>query len=131
MAFVYKSWLKLVNKFANRDGFRCFICRQVKTSRLLNLHHIVPRSEGGLDVRRNLLLVCHSCHNTIEDMLWKDIMKMKKRIKEEIKDNKKKKKDNSVSFYCPSTGNLCIVDDPTIKQLKLISKGLLTAMDLI
>jgi len=33
-----------------------------------SIHHIVPRDEGGLDVKSNLILLCHRCHDLIEPL---------------------------------------------------------------
>jgi hypothetical protein len=33
----------------------------------LGVHHIVARAKGGLDHEDNLALLCHSCHNEVEE----------------------------------------------------------------
>lgn len=42
-------------------------CRICGTSHGLQLHHIVPRSQGGGDVAPNLVCVCWVCHTHIEN----------------------------------------------------------------
>jgi hypothetical protein len=33
----------------------------------LGIHHIMPRAAGGLDHEDNLALLCHTCHDEVED----------------------------------------------------------------
>jgi len=40
-------------------------------------------------------------------------------------------KQNQVSFRCPVTGLLCVIEDPTQLQLQLINQHKLTAMKLM
>ena len=46
----------------NRDH-ACQIC---DSERHLSVHHIIPRSEGGLDKLANLILLCSRCHDEVE-----------------------------------------------------------------
>jgi len=48
-----------------RDKGRCVSCG--RKSRL-TLHHIVPRSRGGVDEAMNLATLCVSCHDSIEPL---------------------------------------------------------------
>jgi 5-methylcytosine-specific restriction endonuclease McrA len=40
----------------------CEDCGRMLTLEALELHHVVPRSEGGRDVDGNLRLLCGGCH---------------------------------------------------------------------
>jgi len=42
-----------------RDGFRCALCDSTDG---LQLHHYVPRAEGGVDHPMNLITLCWRCH---------------------------------------------------------------------
>ena len=42
-----------------RDGYRCALC---DCPHGLQLHHILPRSEGGTDAVHNLITLCWKCH---------------------------------------------------------------------
>lgn len=39
-------------------------------------HHILPRSEGGKDARRNLVELCFQCHDQAEEFGWSWISQM-------------------------------------------------------
>ncbi|MDD1723894.1 MAG: HNH endonuclease [Methanospirillum sp.] len=57
-----KYW-NMIRRFAlERDGNRCQICGDEKE---LSVHHLVPLSDGGDSTARNLLVLCHSCHQRI------------------------------------------------------------------
>ena len=42
-----------------REGYRCALC---DSTRQLELHHIIKRSQGGTDNPENLICLCHYCH---------------------------------------------------------------------
>lgn len=42
-----------------RDGYACALC---DSPRGLQVHHVVPRSEGGTDFPHNLITLCWRCH---------------------------------------------------------------------
>lgn len=42
-----------------RDGFQCAICG---SSRYLQIHHCIPRGQGGSDSPHNLITLCSDCH---------------------------------------------------------------------
>lgn len=50
---------KLRNYIYERDGSRCRYCTGCN---LLEVHHIDYRSQGGLDAKSNLILLCKECH---------------------------------------------------------------------
>lgn len=69
---------KLVFQQANS---RCSFCDESNVS-LLELHHIVPRAEGGSNDPHNLLLVCKNCHGLIEagDISLEEVIKKKQSL---------------------------------------------------
>jgi hypothetical protein len=58
-----------------RDGYRCRVCGNSSLGRIedsnpenrihidVQVHHIVPRKDGGSDSMRNLITLCSSCHH--------------------------------------------------------------------
>lgn len=56
-----------------RDGYRCALCDSTK---YLQIHHHVPRGEGGTNSPHNLITLCANCHalahgTNLQD--WQDI----------------------------------------------------------
>jgi hypothetical protein len=47
-------------KTHERDGYRCTSCGATEA---LNVHHIIPRREGGTDDLDNLIVLCRKCHS--------------------------------------------------------------------
>lgn len=54
---------KLSNAFRKmvyrRDGYRCALCDY---TRHLQIHHVVPRGQGGPDKPMNMITLCSDCH---------------------------------------------------------------------
>ena len=48
-----------------RDKFTCQVCHASGIP--LQVHHIVPRSQGGTDRQENLITVCPNCHQKIHN----------------------------------------------------------------
>lgn len=44
-----------------RDGYKCIRCGSAED---LDIHHIVPKSQGGSDELSNLRTLCRQCHAT-------------------------------------------------------------------
>lgn len=65
-------------KVLQRDKYTCQSCRKRLAARLLSIHHIIPRSDGGTNVMYNLITLCHSCHDMIE--LAEPIIRTKQEI---------------------------------------------------
>ncbi len=42
-----------------REGYRCALC---DSTRYLQIHHIVPRGEGGPSTMQNMICLCSDCH---------------------------------------------------------------------
>ncbi|MGN0964433.1 MAG: HNH endonuclease [Dysosmobacter sp.] len=45
-----------------RDHYRCAIC---DSARGLQIHHVIPRSQGGSNRPENLITLCMYCHGVI------------------------------------------------------------------
>lgn len=44
----------------------CVIClRNGRVEPATDVHHIIPKRDGGLDIESNLQALCHSCHSRI------------------------------------------------------------------
>jgi len=58
------SWTTQRRKTLRRDNFQCQICGDTLTSphTKLQVHHIIPRAEGGTDELDNLVTLCDLCH---------------------------------------------------------------------
>lgn len=53
----------------NRDGRRCRICGRRPDDHEdleLRVHHVRPWAQGGLTEERNLVTLCHTCHNGLD-----------------------------------------------------------------
>jgi predicted RNase H-like nuclease (RuvC/YqgF family) len=83
-----KKYKKIIPKkirieVLERDEYRCRDCR-CKSS-VYNLHHIIPRSEGGEETVDNLITLCEHCH--IERHKGEDITRlMKSRMAKETRE---------------------------------------------
>lgn len=57
-------------KIKARDLHRCVYCpNTAETSgRHMHLDHLVPKSDGGLDIPTNLVLACHRCNSARQNM---------------------------------------------------------------
>lgn len=42
-----------------REGYRCALCDSAK---YIQIHHIIPRSQGGGNHPHNLIALCSDCH---------------------------------------------------------------------
>lgn len=60
--YIGKYGKDLLDQLAE-DELRCRCCYSKKN---LEIHHILPRSEGGTDSYRNLIVLCKDCHNKVE-----------------------------------------------------------------
>jgi len=43
-----------------KDSSKCMDCKSTKN---LTLHHIIPKSVGGIKNKSNLITLCRNCHN--------------------------------------------------------------------
>jgi len=58
-ANIPNSLRKLVYR---RDGYRCALC---DSSQGLQIHHVIPRGQGGTDEEQNLITLCSYCHSHV------------------------------------------------------------------
>ena len=47
-----------------RDGHQCQACKGKSKDSILEVHHVIFRSEGGTDKPSNLITVCSTCHSS-------------------------------------------------------------------
>lgn len=67
----------------NRDCYLCQICRKKsKQSTKLHVHHIVFKSNGGTDIKDNLITLCEHCHNKLHCTKDAQAKSLKLRIKQ-------------------------------------------------
>lgn len=59
-----------------RDGYRCALC---DCSQHLQVHHVIPRGQGGSYSAHNLVTLCSTCHaqahgiGLVEDMTQEEM----------------------------------------------------------
>jgi hypothetical protein len=46
----------------HRDGHTCQACKGKSKDKILNVHHIIQRTDGGTDKPNNLITLCETCH---------------------------------------------------------------------
>jgi 5-methylcytosine-specific restriction endonuclease McrA len=54
------GWNKLRARALLRDGRRCVYCGAGDDG--LEVHHVLPVSEGGANTLANVVTICHACH---------------------------------------------------------------------
>jgi 5-methylcytosine-specific restriction endonuclease McrA len=57
-----REWWDLRNSVLLRDSF---VCRACGGRAGLDVHHLLRRSLGGKDERRNLITLCRRCHQDV------------------------------------------------------------------
>lgn len=68
------DWFELRERVLARDNRKCRFCgmseeeHKEENSASLDIHHIIPREDGGEDQLSNLVALCRSCHRTMEDL---------------------------------------------------------------
>lgn len=60
------EWRKMRRECFYRDGYRCLRCDKRFKVEELSAHHMMPRSEGGIDEPSNLVSLCSPCHDFVE-----------------------------------------------------------------
>lgn len=83
-------------KIFQESNSQCSFCNQNEIT-LLDIHHIVPRMEGGSNDESNLILVCKKCHTDIEEGIveYDEVIKKKKELSDH--NIRRSKEDNSGS----------------------------------
>lgn len=54
-----------------RDNHRCIFCKRFGG---LTMAHIIPRSQGGLGIKENLVTACSRCHEMMDHTLKRKAM---------------------------------------------------------
>lgn len=59
-------WKRVKEHVLERDGFRCQACQRRGTKKMLTVHHITARAEGGNEELDNLITLHYVCHDYVE-----------------------------------------------------------------
>lgn len=66
----HRYWVQLRKEVLEKFDFRCQKCKKrypnvnvPYNERKLEVHHIIPKSEGGQDNFENFTVLCRKCHN--------------------------------------------------------------------
>ena len=51
----------------HRDGHTCQACKGKSKDKILNVHHVARRTDGGTDKPDNLITLCETCHKAYHD----------------------------------------------------------------
>lgn len=69
------SWKETRREALQRDNHRCQVCGKDYSGQV---HHVIPRSQGGTDDLSNLMTLCGKCHMLVSPVpdwlitkLWK------------------------------------------------------------
>ena len=77
---------------------KCKLCNN--ETDYLEIHHIIPKSRGGLDTENNLINICIDCHGLVHDVSFKRskgvIYTAIQKSKKELIDAQKWCDDNSI-----------------------------------
>ena len=68
-------------KIYRRDGFACCLCGSGSN---LQIHHVIPRGEGGSDFEENLATLCAVCHAQIHGYIPLDCPDMSREDMEQM-----------------------------------------------
>ena len=67
-----------------RDSFTCRKCFNKDKNFNLQVHHIVPISNGGNDSNENLILLCYECHTYVHQTGWENYVEAFNKYTEKI-----------------------------------------------
>lgn len=62
--------IPLKAEIIKRDKKICRLCKNECIDKTMQVHHIVPVSNGGKDEPSNLILLCSSCHTYVHQSDW-------------------------------------------------------------
>lgn len=60
--YVKGTWSVIRKAILERDNYTCQKCKKEKDYDKLEVHHKIPRAEGGDDDFNNLITLCYDCH---------------------------------------------------------------------
>lgn len=74
----------------DRDDHRCCRCK-FKSYEIgeMQVHHIIPVSEGGSDDNINLITLCKHCHTKVHQIGWEGYVESFTKITEKLEENNK------------------------------------------
>jgi len=69
------TWQRVRREVLERDNYQCVVCGSDESGDVsrLHVHHVVPRRDGGLDVKSNLVTLCVVHHGEIRGDLGSDL----------------------------------------------------------
>lgn len=65
-----RDWKRLADNIREERGNKCQVCGTLGNGRGLPVHHIVPWSVSQDDSPENLLVVCQSCHASLDNLYY-------------------------------------------------------------
>jgi 5-methylcytosine-specific restriction endonuclease McrA len=61
--FIFHDYRDSIYKY---HKYKCFVCKELLLpNEQIDLHHLIPKSEGGTFSHRNIVPVHKTCHDTI------------------------------------------------------------------
>lgn len=89
-----QTWEQTREDILDRDDHTCRFCGTTQEEHKdtngsgLEVHHIIPRKNGGEDEAANLVTLCRSCHRTMEELHGQAIgqMKLQKDYSEDLEE---------------------------------------------
>lgn len=62
------GWRTIADRIRDEHDYECYKCggSQAENGKKLDVHHIIPVMDGGLNEDWNLIPLCQSCHKTVE-----------------------------------------------------------------
>ena len=69
----------------DRDSYCCGKCKSsYSDDKMMQVHHIVPVSDGGTDELTNLITVCRNCHKKIHNDDWRKYAESLRKIAKDL-----------------------------------------------
>lgn len=69
----------------DRDSYCCGKCKSsYSDDKMMQVHHIVPVSDGGTDEFTNLITVCRNCHKKIHNDDWRKYAESLRKIAKDL-----------------------------------------------
>jgi 5-methylcytosine-specific restriction endonuclease McrA len=98
-----EEWRLLRKVVYERDGYTCQRCdKQSRSGQGISPHHIIPRSENGLDHPDNLITLCNGCHDLAEESGYRtreEIVNILVSVEEENKVIEAKQIDEELDWH--------------------------------